>query len=126
VHTLDPTAITAEQALEMATIGAAKALGISGEVGSLEPGKRADVIVLNLRNVFASPLHHPVSSLVYAAVGSEVETVIIDGRVVMDDGRIQTADEPGALRDAQRAAEQLLERARIARPMERPWRPFAF
>ena len=126
VHTLDPTAITAEQVLEMATIEAAMALGIDREVGSLEPGKRADVIILDLRDLFAGPVHHPVSSLVYAAIGSEVTTVIIDGRIVMQDGQIQTIDENASLRDAQRAADQLLDRARIPRPMERPWRPFAF
>ena len=53
-------------------------------------------------------------------------TVIIDGRIVMQDGQIQTIDENASLRDAQRAADQLLDRARIPRPMERPWRPFAF
>jgi len=63
---------------------------------------------------------------VYAAIGSEVTTVIIDGRIVMQDGQIQTIDENASLRNAQRAADQLLDRARIPRPMERPWRPFAF
>ena len=126
VHTLDPTAMTAEQVLEMATIGAAKALGIDSEVGSLERDKRADVIVLDLRDVFAAPVHHPVSSLVYAAIGSEVETVIIDGRIVMEDARIQTVDKWDALQRAQQAADQLLARARIPRPMDRRWRPFAF
>lgn len=126
VHALDPTAMTAEQALEMATIGAARALGIDSKVGSLEQGKRADVIVLDLHTVFAAPVHHPVSSLVYAAIGSEVETVIIDGRIVMEDARIQTVDERDVLRSAQQAADQLLGRARIPRPIERQWRPFAF
>lgn len=126
VHTLDPTAITAEQTLEMATIGAARALGIDDRVGSLEAGKRADVVILDLRTVFAAPVHHPVSSLVYAAIGSEVETVVIDGRIVMEDGRILTVPEEEALRNAQRASEELLERARVPRPKDRPWRPLAF
>lgn len=126
VHTLDPTAISAEQMLEMATIGAARALGIDGQVGSLEAGKRADIVVLDLRTLFAGPVHHPVSSLVYAAIGSEVETVVIDGRVVMEDGRILTVSEEVARQEAQRAAEQLLERARIPPPKDRPWRPLSF
>lgn len=126
VHALDPTAMTAEQALEMATTGAAKALGIDGEVGALELRKRADVIILNLRTLFSAPVHHPVSSLVYSAIGSEVETVIIDGRIVMEDGRMQTVDEGDALRSAQHAADQLLTRAGMPRPMERPWRSLAF
>lgn len=126
VHALDPTAITAEQALEMATIGAARSLRLDHEIGSLEPGKRADVIVLDLQTLFAAPVHHPISSLVYAAVGSEVDTVVIDGRLVMDGGRILTARETDALADAQRAANRLLARAEIARPGDKPWRPLAF
>lgn len=126
VHALDPTAMTAEQALEMATIGGAVALGLDGDVGSLEPGKLADVVIADLRTAHASPVHHPVSSLVYSAVGPEVETVIIDGRVVMEDRRILTFDEWPVLGEAQRAADDLLTRARIARPRDRRWRPFAF
>ncbi len=126
VHTLDPTAITAEEVLEMATIGAASALGLESEVGSLEPGKRADVVVADLRTVHASPVHHPVSSLVYSAVGPEVETVIIDGNIVMEEKRVRTVDEGALLARAQRAADTLLDRARIARPGNRPWRALAF
>ena len=126
VHALDPTALTAEQALEMATIGAARALGLEHEVGSLEPGKRADVVIADLRTVHAAPVHHPVSTLVYAAVGSEVETVLIDGRIVMEEGRVLTINEEEALAEAQRAADGLLARAGIAPPQTRRWRPFAF
>jgi len=126
VHTLDPTAITAEQAFEMATVGAARALGMEEDLGSLEPGKRADVVIADLRTVHASPVHHPVSALVYSAVGSEVDTVIIDGRVVMEEGRVLTVDEWALLREAQRAADDLLDRARIARPRDRRWRALAF
>lgn len=126
VHTQDPTAITAEQALEMATIGAAQALGLEAEVGSLEVGKKADVIVADLRNVHAAPLHHPVSSLVYSAVGAEVETVIIDGRPVMEAGRILIIDEAASLDAAQRSATDLLARAEIPSPRARAWRPLAF
>jgi len=126
VHTLDPTAITAEQALEMATIGAAAALGLDDHIGSLEDGKLADVVITDLRTAHASPVHHPVSSLVYSAVGPEVETVIVDGRVVMEGRRILTVDERPVLGEAQRAADDLLARAQIARPRDRRWRPFAF
>ncbi|MDQ7827536.1 MAG: amidohydrolase [Armatimonadota bacterium] len=126
VHTGDPTAITVEQVFEMATLGAARALGLEGEVGSLEVGKRADIAVADLCTATASPVHHPVSSLVYSAIGSEVETVIIDGRLVMEGGRILTVDEGGLLREAQRAAHALLQRARIAPPAARAWRALAF
>jgi 5-methylthioadenosine/S-adenosylhomocysteine deaminase len=126
VHTLDPTAITAEQAFEMATLGAARALGLEQEIGSLEVGKRADLVIADLRTSHASPVHHPLSSLVYSAIGAEVETVIIDGHVVMEGGRVLTVNEDDVVREAQRAATALLERAQIVRPAVRPWRPFAF
>lgn len=126
VHTLDPTAITADQVFEMATIGAARALGLEQDVGSIEPGKRADLVIADLRNVHAAPVHHPISALVYSAVGQEVETVIVDGRVVMENRRVLTVDEPSLLVQAQRAADSLLDRAKIARPRDRHWRPFAF
>lgn len=126
VHALDPTALTAEQALEMATIGAARALGLEHEVGSLEPGKRADVVIADLRTVHAAPVHHPVSALVYAAIGSEVETVLVDGRVIMEEGRVLTANEEEAIAEAQHVAEGLLARAGIADARTRRWRAFAF
>ncbi len=126
VHTRDPTAITAEQVLEMATIDGAAALGLDADVGSLEPGKKADVVVADLRNVHAAPVYHPVSSLVYAAIGSEVETVVIDGRPVMEAGRVLTVDETARLRDAERAAAGLLGRARIPPPGARGWRRLSF
>ncbi|HEY0581939.1 MAG TPA: amidohydrolase, partial [Chloroflexota bacterium] len=89
VVTRDPTVITGETVLEMATIGGARALGLESQIGSLEVGKRADLFVADLDgSPFAAPVHHPVSALVYSAAGSEVETVIVDGRVVLAAGRL--------------------------------------
>jgi len=124
VHTKDPTAITAERILEMATIEGARALGLD-DVGSLEPGKKADLIIVNLQKPHASPVHHPVSSLVYSASGEEVEMVIIDGKVVMEDRRIVTVDEENILARAQTAADRLMARAGLL-PLRQRWRRLAY
>ncbi len=123
----DPTAITAERVLEMATIDGARALGLESVVGSLEVGKGADLIVVDLeRSPYASPVHNAVSALVYAAIGNEVETVVVDGRVIMEAGRILTMDEDTVRRRAVRAAHELTERAGTARLGKRPWRSMAY
>jgi len=90
---LDPLAVPAIAALEMATIGGARALKLDHLVGSLEPGKRADVVVIDLDEDNLVPLYDPVSHLAYAVETSNVRTVIIDGRIVLRDGVLTTADE---------------------------------
>jgi 5-methylthioadenosine/S-adenosylhomocysteine deaminase len=125
VHTLDPTAITAEPVLEMATIGAARSLGIDQDVGSLEVGKKADVVIADLRRVHAAPVHNPTSALVYAATGAEVETVIVDGRILMERGQILTINEASAIETAQSAANELLIRAKIGYPRNAQFERFA-
>ena len=81
VATLDPTVMDAQTTLEMATIRAAKALGLEDEVGSLEPGKKADIICLDLNQPHLTPLYHIPSQIVYAASGLDVDTVIINGEI---------------------------------------------
>ena len=123
VHRLDAEVITAERVLEMATIDGARALGLDSEIGSLEPGKRADLIVADLESSpFAGPVHHPVSSLVYSAIGSEVETVIVDGRVVVDGGHMVGLDERAVLAAAADRARKLVDRAGTGWLRDRPWR----
>jgi 5-methylthioadenosine/S-adenosylhomocysteine deaminase len=97
VDRLDPTVLTADTVLRMATRGGADALGLGDRIGSLEPGKQADFIVVGTRRPHMVPMHHPVSQLVYAARGSDVETVVIEGRVVVEDGRIRTFDVEAAM-----------------------------
>jgi len=121
-HHRDPRIITAEQVLEMATIDGARAVGMADQIGSLEVGKKADFAVLNLGNAFVTPLHHPVSALVYSALGSETEAVVIDGVTVMTDGAIQTVDEGDVARSATQAAYSLAERAGTSRPGRWPVR----
>jgi 5-methylthioadenosine/S-adenosylhomocysteine deaminase len=90
---LDPLAVPAAAALEMATIGGARALKLDHLVGSLEPGKRADVVIINLDEDNLVPLYDPVSHLAYAVETADVRTVIVDGRIVLRDGVLTTADE---------------------------------
>jgi 5-methylthioadenosine/S-adenosylhomocysteine deaminase len=122
---LDPTVITAEKVLEMATIDGAKAIGLDHEIGSIEPGKKADLVVLNFDNFFATPMHSPTSALVYSALGNEPELVMIDGQIVMRDRVMQTVSEPEVMQHAQRAADDLAKRAGTDRLKQRPWRSFA-
>ena len=80
----DPLAFSTEDAMAMATIDAARALRWEREIGSLEPGKAADVVVVDADNTRLTPAYHPVGTLVRYAVGTDVETVVVAGRVVVD------------------------------------------
>lgn len=109
-----PEALPARQALRIATIGGAKALGLAKEIGSLEIGKRADVIVVNLRSLHSTPYARDlVSALVYSAQTTDVQSVVIDGRAVMADGKLLTLDEKAVLDEAVRESGELLRRAGI-------------
>ena len=95
----------AQRVLELATIDAAGVLGMEGEVGSLEEGKKADVIIVDMKRPHMIPNVDPVANLVYYGSGSDVRTVIIDGEVVMEDWTVRTVDESEVLARTQRAAE---------------------
>lgn len=90
---LDVTVMPPETVLEMATIRGAEALLMERRIGSLEPGKRADLVLYSRDQPEWRPLLNPLNNLVYAATGSSVRSVMIDGRLVLDDGRITTVDE---------------------------------
>jgi len=107
VHTRDPRAIPAPVALAMATIDAARALGLADRVGSLEAGKRADVIVVSTDRARQVPMYDPVSHLVYVTRGDDVQSVIINGRVVMRDRQVLTLDEQQVLSEARAMAESV-------------------
>lgn len=107
VTRMDPRALTAEQAVEMATIGGARASHWEKEIGSLEAGKKADLILLRTDAPHAVPLYGVYSQIVYALKGSDVETVIIGGRIVMRDRKLLTLDEARVLADARRLAEKV-------------------
>ncbi len=93
VTRMDPRALGAEQALEMATISGARALHMENEIGSLEPGKKGDFIVLGLSAPHAVPLYQVYSQIVYALKASDVETVVIAGKMVMESGRVLTLNQ---------------------------------
>lgn len=120
----DPTMMTAEKVLEMATIDGARAIGLDHLVGSLEPGKRADVVVVSTDHPAMTPVHHPVSSLVYSALGHEVSDVFIDGEPVLRQGQLTRVSEKAVLARSQQAARSLAARTGNDRP--RPWRSVAF
>jgi 5-methylthioadenosine/S-adenosylhomocysteine deaminase len=90
---MDPTALPAQQVLEMATIGGARALRMDKEIGSLEPGKKADLILIDSQRAHALPLFNVYSQLVYDLKGADVRTSVVNGRVVMLDGRVLTLDD---------------------------------
>jgi 5-methylthioadenosine/S-adenosylhomocysteine deaminase len=117
----DATIMTAEKVLEMATIDGARAVGLEKEIGSIEVGKKADIVVLDYNNAFMTPIHHPVSAMVYSALGSEVTTVMIDGRLVMRDGIVGTVDEGAVRLQAQISADALTQRAGTDAFKRRPW-----
>jgi 5-methylthioadenosine/S-adenosylhomocysteine deaminase len=100
VTTLDPQALPASAALEMATIGGARALGLEKEIGSLESGKRADLIFVRLDRANAVPLYDPVSQMVYALKAEDVRDVMVNGKPVVRDAKILTLDEPQILAKA--------------------------
>lgn len=87
------SAISAEEVLKMATVDGAKVLGLEEDIGTLEVGKKADIIIIDLNKPHLCPVHDLYSTLAYSVNGADVETVIIDGKIVMKDRKIQTLDE---------------------------------
>jgi 5-methylthioadenosine/S-adenosylhomocysteine deaminase len=106
-----PEVLPAARALRMATIDGARAMGLEEETGSIEPGKRADAIVVNLDRIHSSPARDVMSALVYSAQASDVRSTIIDGRIVMRDRELLTMNELTLIQDANREAGALQERA---------------
>jgi len=106
----DPTVVSAREAVWMATRGGAQALGLEDRLGSLEVGKRADLICVGLDGPHAVPLYDAYSHLVYAALASDVRTVVIDGRVVYGDGEWKTIDLPRVCGRVRELAQQLVGR----------------
>lgn len=96
----DPTALPAETVFRMATMGGARVLGLADRIGSLDAGKRADIVLLDTRRAGLTPLYHVYSHLVYAARGGDVSTVLVNGRIVVRDGRVLTVDEGEAMAHA--------------------------
>lgn len=107
---LDPTVLDAATVLRMATIDGARALGLGTVTGSIETGKKADIIVVDTRKPHLTPMYHPASHLVYAVGGSDVNTTIINGRVLMNDRRLLSMDIEQVMADARQIADEILGR----------------
>jgi 5-methylthioadenosine/S-adenosylhomocysteine deaminase len=111
VSSHDPSAMPAQTALEMVTIGGARVLSLDNEIGSIEVGKKADMIMVDLNKPNLTPLTHPISHLVYSTRGSDVSDSIIDGKIVMEDYRVKSLDDGKIMRIARTQAEDLLEKS---------------
>ena len=115
----DVGVLPAERVLEMATIRGAEAVLLDRQIGSLEPGKRADLVLYDLDTPEWRPLLNPVNNLVYAASGASVRTVLVDGCVVLDEGRLTTLDEPALYARVERLSREHVRRAGV--PIESVW-----
>ncbi|MFQ5625188.1 MAG: amidohydrolase family protein [Methyloligellaceae bacterium] len=111
VHTGKPDVLTPMQILEMATLGGARALGLQDEIGSLEPGKKADVILIDMQKPHLVPVHDIATAIVHGATAADVDTVIVDGQFLMRNRRLETLDEHMITTSAGHAARELVCRA---------------
>jgi len=110
--TKNPTALPARAALDLATVGGARALHMEQRIGSLATGKRADLIVVSMRSARQTPLYDPVSHLVYTTRGDDVRTTIVNGRVLMRDRQVKTLNRDTVIADANRLAAKVREAVR--------------
>nr|HPL32428.1 amidohydrolase family protein [Smithellaceae bacterium] len=99
-----PTVMDAKTAMRMATINGARALGMGHLVGSLEVGKKADIILIGLNKPHLTPLYNAYSHMVYAAGGADVDTVVINGKVVMENRRLLTIAEADVMNEVRKIA----------------------
>ncbi len=116
----DVTIIPAETALELATIRGAEALGMADEIGSIEAGKRADLVLFDTVRPEWRTLFNPVNSLVYAADGRSVDTVIANGKIVVSGGRATFVDERELIDEVQSIGEDMLRRTGVSFPSRWP------
>jgi 5-methylthioadenosine/S-adenosylhomocysteine deaminase len=112
VHKLDPVAVPAPSALEMATINGAIALGLQDKIGSLEVGKKADIVLVDIKKSHLTPLHNVISHLVYSALGCDVDTTIVDGKILMQERKVLALDEDKVLERAQKTSDDLIAKWR--------------
>jgi 5-methylthioadenosine/S-adenosylhomocysteine deaminase len=91
----------------MATIEGARALQMDDRIGSLESGKRADLLIVSMAGARQTPMYDPISHLVYVARGSDVQTTIVNGKVIMRDRKVLTLDEPAVIREANAFAQKV-------------------
>lgn len=117
----DPAVMPPERVLEMATVNGARCALQAGELGALEVGRRADLVLFDTARAEWQPLYNPVANLVYSATGRSVDTVIADGRVLVEGGRVLTLDEPAILEAARQRAPGILARTGLAAAVAPRW-----
>jgi len=111
VSSRDPKTIPAATALEMATLGGAKALGREKELGSIEIGKKADLIFYDINEIFSCPSYDPVTALVYSSTSASIKSVIVDGKVVMEEGKLVNVDEEKIRYETKRLGVRLITKS---------------
>jgi 5-methylthioadenosine/S-adenosylhomocysteine deaminase len=108
---LNPAVLRPDTALQMATVNGARACGAEKDIGSLEVGKKADLVTVAVGRVHSAPVLNPVHALVHMAHAEDVDTVLVDGQVRVEGGRVQGIDEEALTAEVQKAARRYLERA---------------
>ena len=111
--THDPTAVKAQDALDMATMGGARVLGMAKTIGSLEIGKHADLITVSMSAARQTPMYDPVSHLVYVTRGDDVRNTVVNGRVLMRERQLKTLDRGSVIAEAKRLAQKVREAVRV-------------
>jgi 5-methylthioadenosine/S-adenosylhomocysteine deaminase len=119
----DPTLMTAERVIEMATIGSATAMGLDHLIGSLEVGKKADMVVFDLNKAHSTVGNRPIAALVFSAHGTDVDTVVVNGELVLEDGDlVGFSNEEEVLEEATARARDAIKRAGLDQRVFVPWR----
>ena len=121
-HFRDANVLPAGKVLEMVTIDAARALGLEDDLGSLEPGKKADVILIDMFKPHLVPANMPVHRVAYFANGNDVDTVIIDGEVLMENRMVKTVNEAEVIKLAEKAIEEAIKRTNLQHLLTLPER----
>jgi 5-methylthioadenosine/S-adenosylhomocysteine deaminase len=111
--TENSTVMPAKEILRIATIDGAIAMGLENEIGSLEVGKKADIVIVDIHKPHSIPLHDAVSTLVYSSTGSDVDTVIVNGNILVEGGKLTNVSESHILEKAQEAADAVIKRCKI-------------
>ena len=107
---MDAISVPARTALKMATINGAKALLWDKEIGSIEIGKKADIVLIDMDKPHLYPLHDVISSLAYSVQGSDVDTVIVDGKIIMENREMKTLDVEKIMYNVEKSAKDLINR----------------
>jgi 5-methylthioadenosine/S-adenosylhomocysteine deaminase len=119
VHHLDSMALQPEDSIDMACRGGARAFGTPTLTGSIEAGKKADLVVVDLESVFVAPVHRVPSALVFCATPADVTHVIVDGRILIDDREVTMLNERALLAEAEESAREVFRKAGAASRLTR-------